>query len=61
MNYINNQYINIENYILNDSNWPFVIAGRPGIGKSSLMAYVLEKVFLFQLYLNYNNDWKSLI
>jgi hypothetical protein len=49
MNHMKTHYSNIENYILNDSNRPFVITGRSGEGKSSLMAYASKKVCFFIL------------
>ncbi len=45
MDYNNNQYSEIEKYILDDNNnCPFVITGASGAGKSSLLAYAAKKV-----------------
>ena len=45
MDYNQNQYSEIEKYILDeDNNCPFVITGSSGAGKSSLLAYVAKMV-----------------
>ena len=41
----NNLYLKVEKYILDTNNHhPFLLTGKSGTGKSSLMSYILKKV-----------------